>query len=149
MKCGPIVNLIPRTGSNTFTNRFQASGLTGWMQGSNYTQDLRDAGLRTPAKTNYQWDASLMNGGPLMRDRLWFFYATRYAGSGTDVPGVFFNKNAGDPTKWTYEPDFSRPARNSSSGTITPTLRLTMQVNRTLQVGLRRRGSFRLATRLR
>jgi Carboxypeptidase regulatory-like domain len=143
---GPIVNLIPRTGSNTFTNRFQASGLTGSMQGSNYTQELRDAGLRTPAKTNYQWDASLMNGGPFIKDRLWFFYATRYAGSGTDVPGVFFNKNAGDPTKWTYEPDFSRPARNSSSGTITPTLRLTMQVSRTLQVGaFVDAGAFRLS----
>ena len=26
------------------------------MQGSNYTQELKDAGLRSPAKTNYQWD---------------------------------------------------------------------------------------------
>ena len=30
---GPIVNLIPRNGSNRFENRFQASGLTGGMQG--------------------------------------------------------------------------------------------------------------------
>ena len=29
---GPIVNLIPRNGSNRFENRFQASGLTGSMQ---------------------------------------------------------------------------------------------------------------------
>jgi len=143
---GPIVNLIPRTGSNTFTNRFQASGLNGAMQGSNYTQDLKDAGLRTPAKTNYQWDGSLMHGGPVVKDRLWFFYATRYAGSGTDVPGVFFNKNAGDPNKWTYEADLSRPARNSSSGSITPTLRLTAQVSRSVQVGaFVDAGGFRLS----
>jgi hypothetical protein len=143
---GPVVNLIPRTGSNTFTNRFQASGLDGWMQGSNYTQKLRDAGLRSPARTNYQWDASLMNGGPLVRDRLWFFYATRYNGNGTDLTGIFFNKNAGDITKWTYDPDLSRPASNSSSGAITPTLRLTMQVTPKIQAGaFVDAGAFRLS----
>jgi hypothetical protein len=143
---GPVVNLIPRSGSNTFANRFQMSGLSGSMQGSNYTQKLRDAGLRSPAKTNYQWDGSLMNGGPIVRDRLWFFYATRYAGSGTDVTGIFFNKNAGDITKWTYEPDLNRPARNSSRGTITPTLRLTMQVTPKVQAGaFVDAGAFRLS----
>jgi Carboxypeptidase regulatory-like domain len=143
---GPIVNLIPRNGSNRFENRFQASGLSGGMQGDNFTDELRQAGLRTPAKTNYQWDSSLMNSGPIMRDRLWFFYATRYSGSGSDQPGIFFNKNAGDITKWTYDPDFNRPARNSSSGSINPTLRLTAQVNRTTQVGVfLDAGGFRLS----
>ena len=46
---GPIVNLVPRTGGNTFQHRFQGSGMTGAMQSSNYTQALRDAGLTTPA----------------------------------------------------------------------------------------------------
>jgi hypothetical protein len=125
---GPIVNLVPRTGGNTFQHRYQGSGMTGAMQSSNYTQALKDAGLRTPAITNYLWDMSLSNGGPLKKDRLWFFYSTRYQGSGSDVPGMFYNKNAGDPTKWLYEADLSRPARDSSSGVVTPTLRLTAQV---------------------
>ena len=114
---GPIVNLIPRTGSNTFTHRFQGSGLTGSMQGSNYTQELRDAGLRSPAKTNYQWDASLMHGGP-DRAEIGCGSSTR-RGTREAAPmsrAIFFNKNAGDSTKWTYDPDLSRPARNSTSG---------------------------------
>ena len=73
---GPIVNLVPRTGGNTFENRFQASGLTGAMQGSNFSEELRLAGLRTPAETRYQWDSSLTNSGPVLRDKLWFLYAT-------------------------------------------------------------------------
>ncbi|HLG59186.1 MAG TPA: carboxypeptidase regulatory-like domain-containing protein [Vicinamibacterales bacterium] len=133
---GPIVNLVPRSGGNSFENRFQGSGLTGGMQGSNYSQALKDAGLRTPAKTRYQWDTSLSNSGPVMRDRLWFFYATRYQGSANTVPGMFYNKNAGDPTKWLYEPDFNRPAQNSDAGTFTPTLRLTWQVAPQHKVGL-------------
>ena len=87
-----------------------------------------------------------MNSGPIMQDRFWFFYATRYSGSGNDLPGIFYNKNAGDITKWTYDPDFTRPANNSSSGSITPTLRLTAQLNRSMQVGVFvDAGGFRLS----
>ena len=133
---GPIVNLVPRTGGNTFENRFQGSGLTGGMQGSNYSQALRDAGLRTPAETRYQWDTSVSNSGPVIRDRLWFFYATRYQGSASTVPGMFHNKNAGDPTKWLYDPDFTRPAQTSDAGTFTPTMRLTIQVSPRHKLGV-------------
>ena len=133
---GPIVNLIPRTGGNSFEHRFQGSGLSGGMQGSNYSQALKDAGLLTPAKTKYQWDTSLTNSGPFIQDRLWFFYATRYQGSADTVPGMFHNKNAGDPTKWLYEPDFSRPAETSDAGTITPTLRLTWQASLRHRLGV-------------
>ena len=113
------INLIPRTGSNTFQNRY-----------SGVRPDRRDAGQqlhagaerRRPAharrKRTIIGISSLIERRAIMKDRLWFFYATRYSGSGNDVPGIFYNKNAGDPTKWTYEPDLSRPARNSSSGAI-------------------------------
>ncbi len=133
---GPIVNLIPRIGGNRFEHRFQGSGLTGSMQGSNYSQALRDAGLRTPAKTRYQWDSSLSNSGPFIRDKLWFFYSTRYQGNASTIPGMFYNKNAGDPTKWLYDPDFSRPAQTSDAGTFTPTLRLTWQASQRHRLGL-------------
>ena len=42
---------------------------------------------------------------------------------------MFHNKNAGDRTKWTYEPDLTRPAQTSDAGTFTPTMRLTWQVS--------------------
>ncbi len=42
---------------------------------------------------------------------------------------MFFNKNAGDPTKWNYDPDLNRPARNDSQGQLNPTIRLTMQLS--------------------
>src|SRR5262249_58382058 len=37
--------------------------------------------------------------------------------------------NAGDPTKWTYVADQSRPAENTTAGSINPTFRLTAQVS--------------------
>jgi hypothetical protein len=50
---GPTINIVPRTGGNTFKSHFFFTGLTGGMQASNYTDELKAAGLRTPAKTNY------------------------------------------------------------------------------------------------
>ena len=45
---GFIFNAIPRDGGNNFSGQFNYSGSSGWLQGSNYTQALKDAGLRAP-----------------------------------------------------------------------------------------------------
>jgi hypothetical protein len=126
---GPIVNFIPKTGGNTFQNHAYYSGMSGWMQSSNYTQELKQAGMLTPQQTLYLNEASLSNAGPIVKDRLWFFYNTRYSSSANSLPGIFYNLNAGDPTKWLYAPDTSRSVSNSTLGSINPTLRLTAQVS--------------------
>jgi hypothetical protein len=123
---GPVINIVPRTGGNTFAFHYFFTGLSGGMQASNYTQALQDAGLRRPAKTNHMYDTSFSAGGPIVRDRLWFFGMAYYRGSSADVPGMYYNRNAGDTTKWTYEPDLSRPAVSEGRGPIQPNLRLTV-----------------------
>ena len=47
---GVIVNVIPREGANTFNGQFNFSGSNGALQGSNYTQALKDAGLQAPSE---------------------------------------------------------------------------------------------------
>jgi hypothetical protein len=126
---GPTMNIVPRTGGNTFQQHAFFSGLSGGMQASNYTQKLKDAGLSQPAHTNYLYDMSVSSGGPIIRDRLWYFGLLYYRGSGNDVPGMFHNVNAGDPTKWTYVADPSRPASSEGDGPVQPNLRLTFQVS--------------------
>lgn len=145
---GPIVNFIPKSGGNSFANHAYTSGMSGWMQSSNFTPELQAQGMLTPQKTLYLWEASLSNGGPIMKDRLWFFYNTRYSSSGTTLPGMFYNLNAGDPTKWTYAADVSRPAQNTSDGSINPTLRLTGQVTPRNKLNLYwDPGSYKLSDR--
>jgi hypothetical protein len=126
---GPIVNFIPKTGGNTFQNHAYYSGMSGGMQSSNYTQELKNAGMLTPQKTLYLNEFSLSNSGPLVKDRLWFFYNTRYSSSANSLPGIFYNLNAGNPTQWLYRPDTTQEVSNSSLGTINPTLRMTAQVS--------------------
>ena len=77
--------------------------------------------------TRKVWDFNLGVGGPLLQDRLWYFGTFRDEGSERSVPGMFANANAGDPTRWLYVADRSRPAVNAASYRMM-SMRVTAQV---------------------
>ena len=52
---GVVLNVIPREGGNTFTGSFVTSGAGGGLQGSNYTDALKDAGLKAPSELIKVW----------------------------------------------------------------------------------------------
>ena len=64
-----------------------ASGANGAMQGSNYTQALKDQGLRTPSELLKVCDFNPMGGGPIIRDKLWFYLTYRDVGRGQHGSG--------------------------------------------------------------
>src|SRR5687767_12080139 len=107
---GVMLNIIPRDGGNQFSGTFAYSGANGSMQGSNYTDALRNAGLRSPQELLKVWEVNPMGGGPIKRDKLWFYASYREVYAENTIPGMFFNKNAGDPTKWLVDFDTARPA---------------------------------------
>jgi hypothetical protein len=123
---GPVISIIPKTGGNSVKGSLYASNVTSWMVGDNYTQDLKDRGLTTPGKLYKLWDYNIGVGGPIRKDRVWFFFQFRDEGSHRTVPGMFANANMGDPTKWTYAADTSRPAVQAGSWR-NGALRLTVQ----------------------
>jgi hypothetical protein len=122
----PVVSIVPRSGSNALTGSFFLGGVPGALVGSNYSRELKDAGLTTPDSLLKVWDVTAAVGGPIRKDRLWFFLSVRNQGSYRTVPGMHANLNAGDPSKWTYAADLSRPAQTAGSWTIV-NLRLTAQ----------------------
>src|SRR4029079_14030392 len=107
---GVVLNVIPREGANTFSGQFSASGANGAMQGSNYTQALKDQGLKAPSELLKVWDINPMGGGRIIRDRLWFYLTYRQTGGERTVPGMWINKNAGNPNAWTVDFDRNQPA---------------------------------------
>ncbi len=111
---GVTLNVIPRDGGNTYSGTIFMSGANGSMQGSNYTQALKDAGLRSPQELKKVFDFNPMGGGRLIRDKLWFYLTYREVTAENTIPGMFFNRNAGDPTKWLVDFDTSRPSFNDS-----------------------------------
>ena len=56
------------------------------------------------------WDFNPGFGGPLRRDKFWFYLSGRSQGAYLFAPGMFYNDNANNPTTWTYSPDSNRPA---------------------------------------
>ena len=75
---GVQMNLIPREGGNSFKGSFFATGVNSKFQGSNYTQELKDAGLRTPNSIKLVYDVNPGVGGPIVKDKLWFYSAARW-----------------------------------------------------------------------
>ena len=99
---GVHVNVVPKTGGNTFKGYFFTSGNTGAMQQSNLTDELRARGLNTVTDLKRVYDVGGGLGGPLKRDKLWFYTAHRSWGSQTWAAGNFYNKTQGTPF---YTPD--------------------------------------------
>src|SRR5436309_14486754 len=67
---GPVMNIMPKVGGHEFHGTVFASGSWAGLQGSNYTQELQDAGLRAPNQLKKQWDLHGAFGGPSLQHRL-------------------------------------------------------------------------------
>ena len=111
---GPHLNLIPREGGNRFSGATYAGYTNGSFQSNNLTQDLFDRGLKTPDAVDLIYDTNASLGGPLKRDRLWFFGSYRNVGNNNIVANSFYP----DGTPGIYD----QRVRNY-------TLRLTWQVS--------------------
>ncbi len=105
---GVSMNIIPREGGNTFSGQMFGTGTSSALQGDNFTPELQSRGLRAGNRVDKLWDVSTGLGGPLRRDKVWFFATARSNGYRNTVPGIFVNKNAYNPSAWTYDPDLSK-----------------------------------------
>jgi hypothetical protein len=123
---GPVINIVPQVGGNAIKGTVFVNGASGGMQGSNYTPALREAGLTAPAQLINLWDVNGAFGGPIRKDRLWYFWNGRYQSTDQYVTNMYHNRNAGNPAAWTYEPDLSRQAKQDGIWTSL-SLRTTWQ----------------------
>jgi hypothetical protein len=82
---GVYMNMVTKSGGNRVTSDHSVYFMNDALQGDNVDDDLRvrlglPAGARTGAAGNpidlsYDWSSTL--GGPVRKDKLWFFAATR------------------------------------------------------------------------
>ena len=86
---GPHVNLIPREGGNTFSGRTYFGYTNGSMQSDNLG-DLLSRGLRAPDAVDSLYYANVAVGGPILRDKLWFFGGYGDNGNNNIVSNSFY-----------------------------------------------------------
>jgi hypothetical protein len=151
---GVQINYVPRDGGNTFKGLLFVTGANGAMQGTNYSSGTRDAsgactpldsmfcrGLVTqPGALKQVYDVNPGFGGPIVRDRLWFFFTTRWTKAENYVPNEYPNRNfiVGqtsptllNATTMLYSPDTSKPLGTTLGGGgyfWEQTMRLSWQV---------------------
>jgi Carboxypeptidase regulatory-like domain len=122
------LNAIPKSGGNTFRGTVDGYFSNGVMQGNNLNEYLEGFGINTAAEVDNIYRIGGQVGGPIMRDKIWFFGAIARWGSRVRQPGAYFNALQGaalSPTQPTatlfypgqpgtpyanMAPDTSRPA---------------------------------------
>ena len=95
---GVTLNLVPKEGGNRFSGSGAALYRPGQLQADNYTQRLKDWGLPLdkngdPAinRVDRISDINVTQGGPLQKDKLWFFGSFRDFQPVNTVPNTFLD----------------------------------------------------------
>lgn len=114
---GVTLSFVIKSGGNRFSGMYLGAWQDGAFQSNNVTQQLRDEGFDPGDNkfTRYN-DVSLDLGGPIVRDRLWFYAAYGHNYSGLLIPG-FVSEATGDQVEFFTRLD-------------NPTLKLTWQASR-------------------
>src|SRR5581483_4672198 len=108
---GVQVNLVPKAGGNSYRGYTFFTYTNENLNSTSVPSELVARGLPTIGAVDYVYDLSGAIGGPIQKDKLWFFTANGWWGNSQFVPGLYYNKNT---AAWTYEPDLSRPAVNDN-----------------------------------
>jgi len=85
---GMRINSTPKDGGNTFSGTFFAYGAGSGMQADNRSDALKTTLPKPGIAYLYQVNPSF--GGPLKKDKLWFYFTYKYEDNKTYVPSSSF-----------------------------------------------------------
>jgi hypothetical protein len=104
---GVQINYIPKEGGNAYRGTFNVLGSANKLQANNIDTAISSTGVTSGQQVKKMYDVGIGLGGPIVKDKLWFYGAARWWLAQEYQPGAFFNMGA---TPYVYVPDLSRPA---------------------------------------
>ena len=122
---GVRVNIIPKDGGNRFSGSGFLNFANNKLQGGNVDDTLKAQGIVTADSILKIYDASGALGGPLKKDKLWFFTAHRYWGYQQIRTNTFYES---DQSTFVFTPDLSRPGTETQRN-VSSDVRLTWQMS--------------------
>ena len=134
---GVRVNLVPRDGGNRFSGLLIGSFSNHNLQSNNLNDDLTARGLTSSTRVKRTYDVDPAFGGPIVRDKLWFWGSVRWQSSELTLAGIYYNLT---PTGHAYTPDLSRPA-DSLEKNQNQSLRLTWQATPRNKISLQHQNA--------
>src|SRR5438309_11680011 len=130
---GGHVNIIPKNGGNNFHGSFQGDFGNKALQSGNLTPALQALGVNGSSSIRSLYEVAGGVGGPIKKDKLWFFADARHWISSSNQAGANFFYDANDaapfPNNLYYAADPSRPAYDVNTYTDVG-LRLTWQATK-------------------
>jgi hypothetical protein len=103
------MTIIPKDGGNQFSGTVRTIHTAPSWQADNVTSELRARGLASTPAVKKHYDTGFALGGPIQRDRLWFFGSARWQVNQQYQQGNYHNRLQGTLF---YEPDTSRLAHS-------------------------------------
>ncbi len=88
---GVRINMIPKEGGNRFSGDFLAMYSNENFRATNIDADLASRGLVAAGNLREIFDYNGGIGGPVLKDRLWFFHSSRKWGASNYIANQFFD----------------------------------------------------------
>jgi hypothetical protein len=122
---GSATNIIPRTGGDQFHGGIYFNFANGALQSSNLTPALQSLGLASTTRIKELYSIAPSIGGPIIKGKLWFFFAGEHTVAQNYVANDYFNAST---NPFFYTADLNRPGLNDhhSDGA---NIRLTYQLS--------------------
>ena len=129
---GSFISVVTKSGGNQFHGQAQTYYTAKGLNQMLFTdEELIALGRSKPAFAKYDWDGSASLGGPIIKDRIWFFGTADYRQNEytlTNVPVTLEGTDYGV---------FTNPTK-----TWSPFLKLTAQLNKDMRFFAMFNGSF-------
>ena len=144
---GVLSNTIPKEGGNSFKGYFFGNFSNSSLQSDNLTPELRKIGLLRVNSVKKIWDVNPAGGGPIIKDKLWWYGGFRFSGAQNYIAGMYENLRPGaaqycastagcsygdashPTTLVANSQDLNKPAVGGDTWTRGETLNLTWQAN--------------------
>ncbi|HET9194836.1 MAG TPA: carboxypeptidase regulatory-like domain-containing protein, partial [Vicinamibacterales bacterium] len=132
---GVRINFIPRDGGNRYSGTIFGSFAGEDFVGDNFTgSDVQARGLAAPNTIKQNGDFNPGFGGPIMRDKMWFFASGRYLFAENYVANTFHNANANNINRYDYVRSDRQAILHQDQQIIQG--RLTWQVDQRNKIGV-------------
>jgi len=107
---GVWMNAIPKEGANQYNMQVTGLFANKSLSDTNLSQKYIDEHLTAVNGLKRTWDFNPNGGGPLIKDKLWFYAAYRNNEIDKYVANAFYTVN---PLAWQYVPDLTRQAADT------------------------------------
>jgi hypothetical protein len=129
---GVRVNMIPKDGGNTLRGGGFFGGTAHGWQSNNNDDALRARGFLYRNFVQHVQDFNFNMGGPIIRDRLWFFTTARHTSVNEGVANTYYkvpyeNYKVGDPA---IEGQFVRDVLVRLTNQATPSNKISVYLER-------------------